>query len=124
VYLTNAVKHFKWEPRGKRRIHQTPRLHEIRACRPWLEAEVTLVRPLVILCLGSTAAQALMGPQFRITRDRGRVLSSPWARSLIATYHPSAVLRADDAAHGDEVYRALVADLQLARATLLHAEAR
>jgi DNA polymerase len=114
VYLTNAVKHFKWEPRGKRRIHQTPRLSEIRACRPWLEAEIALVAPSTIVCLGSTAAQSLMGPQFRITRDRGRVLSNPWAAALIATYHPSAVLRADNPAHADDVYRALVQDLRLA----------
>ena len=118
VYLTNAVKHFKWEPRGKRRIHQTPRLSEIRACRPWLEAEIRAIQPPVIVCLGSTAAQALMGPQFRISRDRGQVLSSPWAPALVATYHPSAVLRADDPAHADAVYQALVEDLRLARQTV------
>jgi DNA polymerase len=123
VYLTNAVKHFKWEPRGKRRLHQTPRVSEMRACRPWLEAEIGTVRPELIVCLGSTASQALMGPQFRIGRDRGRVLSSPWAPSLIATYHPSAVLRAGDPGHADEVYRALVEDLRLARETLEAARA-
>ena len=119
VYLTNAVKHFKWEPRGKRRIHQTPRLSEMRACRPWLEAEIRALQPSVIVCLGSTAAQSLMGPQFRVTRDRGRVLSSPWSPSLIATYHPSAVLRAGEPSHADEVYGALVQDLRLARSTVL-----
>ena len=114
VYLTNAVKHFKWEPRGKRRIHQKPRVTEMRACRPWLEAEIKALQPAVILCLGSTAAQSLMGPSFRITKSRGEVIKSPWAPVLIATYHPSAVLRSDTPAHGEEVYRALVSDLALA----------
>jgi uracil-DNA glycosylase family protein len=114
VYLTNAVKHFKWEPRGKRRIHQTPRLSEIRACRPWLEAEIQAVTPAVIVCLGSTAAKALMGPQFRITQSRGQLLESPWAPALVATYHPSAVLRVDDPAQANQVYAALRDDLALA----------
>ena len=91
----------------------------MRACRPWLEAEIRALQPPMIVCLGSTAAQSLMGPQFRVTRDRGRVLSSPWSPSLIATFHPSAVLRADDPAHADEVYRALVDDLRLARSTIM-----
>ena len=114
VYLTNAVKHFKWEPRGKRRIHQKPRVTEMRACRPWLESEIQTVQPAVIVCLGSTAAQSLMGPQFRITKSRGEVLDSPWAPALIATYHPSAVLRADTPESSDEVYRSLTNDLALA----------
>jgi DNA polymerase len=118
VYLTNAVKHFKWEPRGKRRIHQTPRYSEMRACRPWLEREIQIVQPEVIVCLGATAGQALMGPQFRIGRDRGRVLANPWCPALIATYHPSAVLRAEDPAHAAEVFRAIVDDLALARKTV------
>src|SRR5881628_72708 len=94
VYITNIVKHFKWEPRGKRRIHMTPRANEIQACRPWLEAELAVVKPRVIVCLGSTAAQALIGPQFRITRSRGQFYPSRWAPWIMATYHPSAVLRA------------------------------
>ena len=114
VYLTNAVKHFKWEPRGKRRIHQTPRLSEMRACRPWIEAEVNAVSPQVIVCLGSTAARALMGPRFRVTKERGQILESPWARSLVATYHPSAILRANDPAERDALYQLLVHDLELA----------
>ena len=96
VYLTNAVKHFSWEPRGKRRIHQTPRYSEIRACRPWLEAEIASVQPRLIVCLGATAAKALLGPQFRITKERGRILDSPWGAPALATWHPSAVLRADE----------------------------
>jgi DNA polymerase len=118
VYLTNAVKHFKWEPRGKRRIHQTPRYSEVRACRPWLEAEIAAVAPRVIVCLGATAGRSLMGPQFRITAQRGTVLDSPWAPGLIATWHPSAVLRADDPQHAAELYAQLVADLRLAARTL------
>ena len=105
VYITNVVKHFKWEPRGKRRIHQTPRANEIQACRPWVEAELTLVKPKVIVCLGSTAAQALIGPQFRITRSRGELYRSQWAPWIMGTYHPSAVLRAEDPAASDQVYR-------------------
>jgi uracil-DNA glycosylase len=114
VYMTNAVKHFKWEPRGKRRIHQKPRMSEVRACRPWLEAEITAVRPAVIVCLGSTAAQSLMGPQFRVTKSRGQVLHSPWAPALVATFHPSAVLRADTPEARDEVFRSLTSDLTVA----------
>ena len=118
VYVTNAVKHFKFEPRGKRRIHQTPRLHEIRACRPWVEAEIHAIRPQVLVCLGATAAQALIGPQFRITKQRGQKMRTPWAEVTVATYHPSAVLRADDPAAADGYYRALVADLGLAAANV------
>ncbi|PYR59165.1 MAG: uracil-DNA glycosylase [Acidobacteria bacterium] len=112
VYITNIVKHFKWEPRGKRRIHQTPRANEIQACRPWPEAELTVVKPRVIVCLGSTAAQALIGPQFRITRSRGQFYPSRWAPWIMATYHPSAVLRAEDPAGADAVYRWLADDLK------------
>ena len=114
VYLTNAVKHFKWEPRGKRRIHQKPRLSEMRACRPWLEAEIRAVQPAVIVCLGSTAAQSLMGPQFRITKSRGQVLESAWAPALVATFHPSAVLRAETPEARDETYQSLTSDLAVA----------
>jgi probable DNA metabolism protein len=94
VYVTNAVKHFKWEPRGKRRIHSKPNAMEVHACHGWLEAELALVKPEVIVCLGATAAQAFMGRTFKITQSRGKVLDgAPWAPKLIATYHPSALLR-------------------------------
>lgn len=96
VYVTNAVKHFKWEPQGKRRLHKKPNAAEQHACRPWLDAEIEAVKPTVILCLGATAAQALLGKEFRITTSRGEVLSSPQCERTIATYHPSAVLRAPD----------------------------
>ncbi len=96
VYVTNVVKHFKWEPRGKRRIHAKPDSSEIGACRPWLEAEVTLVRPKLIVCLGATAAQALLGRDFRLTRHRGEFFSSLLGPRITATVHPSAILRAPD----------------------------
>src|SRR5581483_9792584 len=94
VYVTNAVKHFKWEPRGKRRIHQKPNAREIQACKPWLEAEISTVRPRVIVALGATAAQSLFGNQFRVSRQRGQLISSPLAPSALATVHPSSILRA------------------------------
>jgi uracil-DNA glycosylase len=96
VYVTNVVKHFKWRPRGKRRIHQKPNLEEINACRPWLESELAAVQPRVLVCLGSTAAQALLGRQFRVTRERGRFVESPLAKRVTATVHPSSILRAGD----------------------------
>ena len=113
LYVTNAVKHFKFVPRGKRRIHQTPRRAEIAACRPWLEAELTLIRPKIAVALGATAARALFGPDFRLTRERGHFIETRWAPKTIATFHPSAVLRGDDEAAQQEVYRVLVADLRL-----------
>jgi DNA polymerase len=119
VYVTNAVKHFKFEPRGKRRIHQAPRMHQIRACRPWVEAEIHAVRPRVLVCLGATAAQSLIGPQFRITKGRGQRMRTPWAEVTVATYHPSAVLRADSEQTSAEYYAALVADLRLANSSLV-----
>ena len=96
VYVTNAVKHFKWEPaeRGKRRIHKKPRASEIEACRPWLDAEIRLMKPEVIVCLGATAAQALLGKTFSVTRQRGQLIDSPLAPNVIATVHPSSILRA------------------------------
>ncbi len=112
VYVTNAVKHFKWEPRGKRRIHAKPTLGEVRACRPWLEAELAIVKPRIIVCLGATAAQALMGPAFRITRDHGRFFESEWAPWLTATLHPSAILRMPDREKKDAARAELVADLR------------
>jgi uracil-DNA glycosylase len=96
VYMTNVVKHFKWRPRGKRRIHQKPNAEEIRACLPWLESELALVKPRVLVCLGSVAAQALLGRQFRVTRERGRFVESPLAERVTATVHPSSILRAAD----------------------------
>ena len=117
VYVTNVVKHFKWEPRGKRRIHQKPNAREIAACRPWLDTEIALVHPQVIVCLGATAAQALLGREFRVSVMRGRFVESPLAPRVLATVHPSAVLRApDDEARRHETER-LVEDLkQVARA--------
>jgi len=96
VYLTNVVKHFKWEPRGKRRIHKKPRASEIAACRPWLDIEIALVKPRAIVCLGATAAQALLGRQFKVTAHRGEFVLSPLAPLVLATVHPSSILRAPD----------------------------
>jgi uracil-DNA glycosylase len=96
TYVTNVVKHFKWEPRGKRRIHKKPNAREIAACRPWLEAEIALVKPKVIACLGATAAQALLGPQFRVSKQRGEFIESTLAPYIVATVHPSSILRAPD----------------------------
>jgi len=96
VYVTNAVKHFKWEPRGKRRIHKKPNQIEINACRPWLDAEIEVVRPTIIVCLGATAAQAMLGKSFRVTQQRGRMLSSEAGPLITATVHPSSILRAPD----------------------------
>jgi uracil-DNA glycosylase len=96
VYVTNVVKHFKWEPRGKRRIHQKPNSVEIGACRPWLEAELAVVKPRVLVCLGATAAQALLGRAFKVSRQRGVPVVSPLAPRVLATVHPSSILRAPD----------------------------
>lgn len=96
VYVTNAVKHFKWEPRGKRRIHKKPNATEIEACRPWLDAELAIVQPQVIVCLGATAAQALLGRSFKVTERRGEVIESPFNARVTATVHPSSLLRAPD----------------------------
>jgi len=111
AYLTNAVKHFKWEPRGKRRLHAKPTAREVAACRPWLEKEIAIVQPSLIVCLGATAAQSLMGGQFRLTQHRGEVLESPWAKALMATVHPSAVLRSPDAAAREENRKAFIRDM-------------
>jgi uracil-DNA glycosylase len=96
IYVTNVVKHFKWEPRGKRRIHKKPNSQEIAACRPWLEAEIAVVKPKVIVALGATAAQALLGPKFRVTKQRGEFIDSTLAPYVMATVHPSSILRAPD----------------------------
>jgi len=119
VYLTNAVKHFKWEPRGKRRIHQKPSRGEIAACRPWLEAELAVVAPDVLVCLGATAAQALLGREVRVTRDRGRLLESALAPAALATVHPSSILRAPDDVSRRRERAAFVDDLR-GVARLLH----
>jgi uracil-DNA glycosylase len=96
VYVTNVVKHFKWEPRGKRRIHKKPNADEIAACRPWLDTEIALLAPQVIVCLGATAAQALIGPSFKVTAHRGKAVPSTLAPVVMATVHPSSILRAPD----------------------------
>src|SRR5919106_1305396 len=114
VYVTNAVKHFKWEPRGKRRIHKKPRVSEIKACRPWLEAELRAVKPVVVVCLGATAAQSVLGAQFKLMQQRGQVFPSPLAERVVATIHPSAVLRAPDSEGRRMAYDSLVADLKVA----------
>ena len=112
VYVTNVVKHFKWEPRGKRRIHSKPNATEIAACRPWLETEIALVRPRIIVCLGATAAQALLGKSFKVTRQRGEFLPTPLAPAIMATVHPSSLLRAPDEETRREETRRFVEDLQ------------
>jgi uracil-DNA glycosylase len=111
VYVTNVVKHFKWQARGKRRIHQKPNWSEIAACRPWLEAELAVVEPRVLVCLGATAAQALLGRDFRVSRQRGEPVDSDLAEHVLATVHPSSVLRADEDRRELE-FRAFVDDLK------------
>jgi len=112
VYVTNVVKHFKWQARGKRRIHQKPNWSEIAACRPWLEAELEVIEPRVLVCLGATAAQALLGRDFRVSRQRGELVESDLAENVIATVHPSSILRADDDTREPE-FRELVRDLEV-----------
>ena len=114
VYVTNTVKHFKWEPRGKRRIHQKPNSREIAACRPWMEAELRLVKPKLVVCLGSTAAQAIFGAAFRVTRQRGQVLESQFAPRVLATVHPSSLLRQPDEESRAREYALFVNDLRAA----------
>lgn len=111
VYVTNAVKHFKWEPRGKRRLHAKPSAREIAACLPWLELEVELVRPIGLMLLGATAAQAVLGAGFSVTRARGTRVESPWAPVVMATVHPAAILRARERAEREAGFDAFVADL-------------
>jgi DNA polymerase len=111
VYVTNAVKHFKWTRRGKVRLHKKPGAEELHACRPWLDAELEQVRPRVLVCLGATAAQALLGRDFRVTRQRGELLESDLAPHVLATVHPSSVLRAPDDASRAAAYQGLVDDL-------------
>lgn len=112
VYLTNAVKHFKWRARGKRRLHQTPRAGEVEACRPWLEAELDAVHPVALLALGATAAKALYGPSVRVTRDRGQLIESALAPVAALTIHPSAILRLRDHEEREDALGGLVEDLR------------
>jgi len=113
VYMTNAVKHFKWRPRGKRRLHQTPRAGEIEACKPWLGAELEAVRPRAVLALGATAARSLFGTKVKVTKDRGRLLESELAPVAAVTIHPSAILRLREHDEREEARDGLVADLRL-----------
>jgi DNA polymerase len=112
VYVTNVVKHFKWEPRGKRRIHAKPRISEIRACRPWLETELALLKPRALVCLGATAAQALLGSSFKVSTERGKFVDSPLAPLVMATVHPSSVLRAQTEPERHRAMEEFVADLE------------
>ena len=110
VYVTNAVKHFKWRPAGKRRLHEKPNRSEIAACRLWLDAEIGILKPQVVVCLGATAAQALIAPTFKVTQQRGKPLDSELAELVLATIHPSAILRAENR---DEMFAGLVDDLRV-----------
>lgn len=114
LFVTNAVKHFKWEPRGKRRLHKTPAQREIDACYQWLEGEIAAVKPALIVALGATAAKALLGPRFRITQQRGQIQSREGLPDVIATYHPSFLLRVKDRPGGEEIHRQFVDDLRTA----------
>jgi uracil-DNA glycosylase family protein len=114
VYVTNSVKHFYFEPRGKFRLHKRPPATAVKACRPWLAAEIEVLKPVVVVLMGATAAQAVLGASFRVTRDRGKVISGSIAPAVIATLHPSALLRMPDAKARAEAFRWLVADLKLA----------
>ncbi len=119
VYVTNAVKHFKFEPRGKRRIHQRPTARELAACRPWLEEESIRVAPVVLVALGATAARAIFGPSHRLTQQHGELIPHAWAKSAISTYHPSAVLRSSsDSKHREQLYQEIVEDLRRIRDSL------
>jgi len=115
LFVTNAVKHFKWEPRGKRRLHKTPAQREIDACYQWLDGEIAAVKPHLIVALGATAAKALLGPRFRITRQRGQVqLRGDGLPAVMATYHPSFLLRVKDRPEGEDIHRQFVDDLRTA----------
>jgi len=118
IYVTNIVKHFKWEPRGKRRLHKKPNALEISACRPWLDAEINAVKPQVVVLLGATAAQGILGNQFRVTKQRGQWLQSRIAPLVMATVHPSSILRAPDDNSRHEEMRKFVADLKKVAAQL------
>ena len=122
LYVTNAVKHFKWEPQGTRRKHKKPSASEIAACRPWLEAEVQVVKPRVIVCLGATAAQSVFGKTVRLNELRGRAWSTSLAATVVVTVHPSALLRHPDKEERAREYRRFVEDLKIIR-TLLRSKA-
>jgi len=123
IYVTNAVKHFKWEPAGKRRIHKKPNAREIAACRPWLDAEIELIRPTVIVCLGATAAQVLLGKDFRVSQRRGELIPSPLAPFVMATVHPSSILRAPDEEKRHEAREQFAQDMKKL-AKVIHQHAR
>jgi uracil-DNA glycosylase len=118
VYVTNAVKHFKFEQRGKRRIHKKPSASELTACRPWLEAEISLIRPRVIVCLGASATRSVLGPEYRLTKERGRFVEHAWAGHVTATIHPSAILRMPDRDERHAAYSDFVEDLKKVRRLL------
>ena len=118
TYVTNVVKHFSWEPRGKWRIHKKPNEREIAACRPWLDREMALVKPRVVVCLGATAAQALLGAPFRVTRDRGKFVPAPFAPHVLATVHPSSILRAANEKSRQSAFEQFVEDLRVAAGAL------
>ena len=118
AYVTNAVKHFKWEARGKRRLHRKPGAREVAACRPWLIEELSIVRPRVLVCLGATATQALLGRSVRVLRDRGKAIPSEFCAGTLVTVHPSSLLRAPDAETRERNYAAFVADLRAAAALM------
>ena len=118
TYVTNVVKHFKWEPRGKRRIHAKPKAGEIGACKPWLDAEIAVVHPRIIVCLGATAAKALIGSSFKVSVDRGSFVESPLAPLVTATVHPSSILREPDSQARSEAMNAFVSDLKKVAAKL------
>lgn len=122
VYVTNVVKHFKFEERGKRRIHKKPNTAEIDACRPWLEAEISLIKPRIIVCLGATAAQSLLGSAYRLSKDHGKFTTHAWAPSVTATIHPSAVLRAPGEEQRHQQYQGLVSDLKQVKRKLSEAQ--
>jgi uracil-DNA glycosylase family protein len=117
VFITNAVKHFKFEQRGKRRIHKKPSVAETMACQPWLEAELAVIRPQLIVCLGATAARSVFGPDYRVTKERNRIVEHRWAPQATSTIHPSAILRAPDEQRHLE-YERLVEDLKKVRAAI------
>lgn len=119
VYVTNAVKHFKFVQRGKLRLHQNPRMSEINACRPWLQAEIDAVKPKMILCLGASAAKSLLGSTFSVMKQHGQILATPYAERVMATVHPSAILRNRDEQDHERLYRWLVDDLALAYSTAM-----
>jgi uracil-DNA glycosylase family protein len=118
IYMTNAVKHFKWVPKGTRRIHKKPNRPEISACRPWLDAELRIVDPEAILLLGATASQALLGSNFKVTEQRGRALDNPWGRLVVATVHPSSILRALGDDERRQAMEQFVADLKMVASAL------